>query len=59
MLLLVVGIYVAIPSAEEENFPRALDEVEQYVKASNLEVAEQRLLHIVQYIDGGAVADQA
>lgn len=58
MVLLVVGVYMAIPSIEKDDFPQALDEVEQYVKASNLRAAEQRLLFIKDHIDSAGVAEQ-
>ena len=49
--LFLVGIYFAMPTPEKNDFPKALDEIAQYLKADNLEQAEQRLNKIQQHIE--------
>lgn len=42
-LFLILGVYLSLPESQDNQFPQVLDEVALYLKANNLDQAEQRL----------------
>ena len=57
--LLVLGVLLAMPPRPDDDFPAALDGVEQYFKANNLDKAEQRLREIGGHIERAGAASRA
>lgn len=49
--LFLLGIYVAMPEAEQSDFPGALDDAARYLAAGNLDEAQRRLEEIQPHID--------
>ncbi len=54
--LLVVGVYVALPTPDTHKFHEALDDVDLYLQARNFEKAQAKLEGIRQYIEVAAEA---
>ena len=58
-VLLAVGLYLATPRAEENNFTAAMDSVEQYFYAGNFDSAEALLQSMTEYIGQGKERERA
>lgn len=60
VLLFGIGVYVALPEAEENQFAGVLDEVGLYLKARNLEEAQSVLkISLEPFIGRAPIQDQA
>lgn len=58
LLLLGIGVYVALPSADTDDFPAALDSVRAYLLAGNLAKAAELLDVVDGRIDRASKADR-
>jgi len=59
MTLLVLGVWLSLPDAEPDDFPGALDTIEQYMVARNYETALENISELDSHIARAAETDQA
>ncbi len=50
-ILMIMGLVIAWPSEKPRNFDKALDSVQAYIRANDLESAHEKLAHDQQFID--------
>ena len=59
VVMLGAGTFLAMPGSDAVDFPGAMDNVEHYFAANNLEAAEEQLKAIQEHIEDGSKQDRA
>jgi len=59
VVMLTVGVFLAMPDSDSDDFVGAMDSVEQYFEANNLKPAEDQLKSIQEHIERGSKQDRA